>query len=58
MDSQAQLVVKDQENILFLETPSRKLLLPTARVQAGEDFVRAAQRCIAEVCIIYLQLLV
>ena len=49
MDSQAQLLVRDQESFLFLETPSRKLLLPSTRVQADEDFAAAAQRYINEV---------
>ena len=50
MDSQAQVVVRDQERFLFLETPSKKLLLPSSRVKADEDFAAAAQRCITEVC--------
>ena len=49
MDNQAQLVVRDQESFLFVETPSKKLLLPSARVQPEEDFFTAAQRCITEV---------
>ena len=50
MDSQAQVVVRDQEIFLFLETPSKKLLLPSSRVKADEDFAAAAHRCITEVC--------
>ena len=49
MDSQAQLLVRDQESFLFLETPSRKLLLPSTRLQAEEDFATAAKRYISEV---------
>ena len=49
MDNQAQLVVRDQESFLFLETPSKKLLLPSTRVKPDEDFAAAAQRCITEV---------
>ena len=49
MDNQAQLVVKEQESFLFLETPSKRLLLPSTRVQPEEDFSAAAQRCITEV---------
>lgn len=50
MDSQAQLVVRDQDNnYLLLETPSKKLLLPSTRVGQDEDFHTAALRYITEV---------
>lgn len=50
MDSQAQLVVRDQDNnYLLLETPSKKLLLPSTRVGQDEDFHAAALRYTTEV---------
>lgn len=50
MDSQAQLVVRDQDKkYLLLETPSKKLLLPSTRVKEDEDFHAAALRYITEV---------
>ena len=50
MDNQAQLVIRDQDsNYLFLETPSKKLLLPSTRVKQDEDFHAAALRYITEV---------
>ena len=50
MDNQAQLLVRDEEGkYLLLETPSKKLLLPSARLKDEEDFQDAALRYITEV---------